>query len=179
MPTQSKTKPVEDTVAKVNGEFAVGEDLIFQRKWWKFSTGVWTLFTILLAASLLGLLGRGPLAKSHRATNDGALDVDYEKVQRYGTPSVMKVRLGPNAVRDGQVRLWVSDTLFQEMGSDKISPQPASSVVGSGGVWLVFADAGSPAKIQITLQPVAAGRNQFEMKTLASESLRLPVLVMP
>lgn len=41
---QLETKPVEDTVPKVNNEVAVGEDLNFQRAWWKVERGIWIFF---------------------------------------------------------------------------------------------------------------------------------------
>jgi hypothetical protein len=60
-----KTKPVEDTVPKIGNELAVGEDLEFQRRWWRFERVVWTIFLLILVADLAGLLGRGPLSKTH------------------------------------------------------------------------------------------------------------------
>ena len=38
------SKPIADSVAKVDGEVAVGEDLEFQRKWWKFERATWIFF---------------------------------------------------------------------------------------------------------------------------------------
>jgi hypothetical protein len=37
-------KPVTDPVAKINKELAVGEDLAFQRRWWRFEGVVWAIF---------------------------------------------------------------------------------------------------------------------------------------
>ena len=68
-----ETKPVEDTVQKINNELAVGEDLEFQRKWWKVERGIWIFFLLLIIADLLGAFGRGWLAKAHRAASDNSL----------------------------------------------------------------------------------------------------------
>src|ERR1700679_3032394 len=57
------SKPIDDSVAKVDGEVAVGEDLEFQRKWWKFERAVWLVFTLILVLTLAGAFGRGPRAK--------------------------------------------------------------------------------------------------------------------
>jgi hypothetical protein len=62
------TKPVEDSVARVNYEVAVGEDLEFQRKWWKFENAAWVLFTLIIIIDLLGVFGRGPVAKAKHRT---------------------------------------------------------------------------------------------------------------
>ena len=60
MATKTLTKPVQDSVAKVNDEVAVGEDLEFQRKWWRFENAAWVFFTLIIILDLCGLFGRGP-----------------------------------------------------------------------------------------------------------------------
>lgn len=87
------TSPVEDSVPRV-GDVAVGEDLDFQRRWWRFERVVWTVFVIVLVCDLLGLFGRGWLAKAKRATPDHTLTLDYERVERASTPSVMTLHFG-------------------------------------------------------------------------------------
>ena len=77
MATNPLTKPVQDSVAKVNDEVAVGEDLDFQRKWWRFENAAWVFFTLIIILDLCGLFGRGPIAKAERHTADGTLDVKY------------------------------------------------------------------------------------------------------
>jgi hypothetical protein len=106
MSTETPTKPVQDSVSKINDEVAVGEDLRFQRRWWRFEKAVWTFFGVLVLLDLAGLFGRGPLAKAHKESADGALMVKYERVERFGTPSILTLHFGPTAVRDGVIRLW-------------------------------------------------------------------------
>ena len=77
MPAEAMTKPVEDSVSKVD-EIAVGENLEFQRKWWKFEHIIWSFFLLVLICDLLGLFGRGWLAKAQRSTPDQALTLEYE-----------------------------------------------------------------------------------------------------
>ncbi len=96
--------PVEDSVPKVDDEVAVGEDLEFQRRWWRFERIVWIFFTLLIVCDLLGLFGRGPLAKAQLHSSDGALNVRYERIERTGTPSMMVIQFGPAAVRDGKIQ---------------------------------------------------------------------------
>ncbi len=86
MPAEVRKSPVTDTVPKVNNEIAIGEDPEFQRKWWKFERAVWVIFSILVLLDLCGAFGRGPLAKAHKASPDGAMDVTYERIERTGTP---------------------------------------------------------------------------------------------
>ena len=50
MAAQQETKPVEDSVAKVDDDIAVGSDLEFQRAWWKFEKIAWFFLSLILLA---------------------------------------------------------------------------------------------------------------------------------
>ena len=89
MPAESPSKPVTDSVSKVNNDLAVGSDLAFQRRWWTFEFCVWTLFTILVVLGAIGCFGRGPVAKKQYKASDGSLDIQYERITRFGTPSLI------------------------------------------------------------------------------------------
>ncbi len=94
------TEPVVDSVPKVNDELAVGEDLEFQRKWWRFENAVWIFFALLILLDLLGVFGRGPLANARAETSDGSMQIQYERVERFSTPSLLTIRFGASAIRD-------------------------------------------------------------------------------
>ena len=79
--------PVLDSVPRVADEVAVGEDLNFQRKWWTFERIIWSFFVLILICDLLGVFGRGWLAKGKLSTPDHALTLDYERVERSATAS--------------------------------------------------------------------------------------------
>ncbi len=186
MPVETRTSPVEDTVAKVNDEVAVGEDLVFQRRWWRFERAVWIFFAVLVLLDVLGLFGRGPLSKTHRETPDGALGMSYEWVERFSTPSILTVRFGPAAVRDGQVRLWVSSEVVRELGNQRVIPEPTSSTTARDGVIYTFAATGNPSAVAFALQPSVIGRTHFSVKLVSDGTLSVPqgtlgakVLVMP
>ena len=101
------TSPVENSVARVNDEVAVGEDLEFQRKWWRFENAAWMVFTLIIVLDLSGLFGRGPLAKAQRHAADGTIDVKYERIERTGSPSIMTIQFGPSAIKDGRIQLYI------------------------------------------------------------------------
>ena len=82
MATKPVSAPVEDSIARVNDEIAVGEDLDFQRKWWRFENAVWVIFTLIIVLDLCGVFGRGPIAKAERHSADGSIDVKYERIER-------------------------------------------------------------------------------------------------
>jgi hypothetical protein len=126
------TKKIEDSIAKIDEELAVGEDLSFQRKWWSFEKWIWRLFALIVLADLLGAFGRGPLANASKSTSDRALVVHYERIERFSTPSILKINVGPSAVDHGEIRLWVSTSVISRLGNQRIIPEPSSSQIVKG-----------------------------------------------
>jgi hypothetical protein len=179
MPSTPSTKPIEDTVPQVNNELAVGEDLEFQRKWWRFERIAWSLLTLILVLDLLGAFGRGHLAKATAQTKDGSMTVEYERIERFKTPSILTVHFGPAAVQNGKVLLWTSESLVKELGAQRVVPQPLVSVVGEGGIQYTFDATRIPASIQFGVEPGKIGRHHLTLRVPGSEDLRLDVIVMP
>ena len=186
MATETPLKPVEDTIAKVDDELAVGEDLQFQRRWWKFEKISWSFLALFVLLDAAGFFGRGPLSKSHKHTADGAMRMEYEWVQRYGTPSIVMLHFRPAAVHNGAIQVWVSDSLVNELGNQRIIPQPAISVSGDSGVAYTVPASSEPNSMAFALQPTKIGLHHFIVRVLGSgtvnhpqETLEADVFVMP
>jgi hypothetical protein len=179
MASSTINKPVEDSIAKVNDEIAVGSDPDFQRRWLRFEHGLWAVFTLIVVLDLLGFFGRGYMAKATARTNDGSLDVQYDRVERYSTPSIMTVQFGPSAIRDGKVQLWVSEGVIKSLGAQRVVPQPASSVVGQGGILYTFPATSPPFSAGFQLEPTSPGMFEMAMRVPGGEEVRRKILVMP
>lgn len=179
MPDRPFTTPVNDSVPKVSNEVAVGEDLNFQRKWWRFERVIWSIFFVILILDVLGVFGRGWLADSKRSSGDQTLTVDYERIERASTPSIITLHFGPAAVRDGRIQLFVSEDIIKELGAQRISPQPAVSALSEGGITYSFDAANSPAIAQIALQPSFPGLHHFRMQVVNGEAVEAKVFVFP
>jgi hypothetical protein len=149
----------------VNEEVAVGEDLRFQRSWWRFERIVWGFFILVIALDLAGAFGRGPLAHAHITSPDQTLSVRYERIQRTGTPSLMSIRLDAAAVRAGEATLFIGDKLVSALGAQRIIPQPATTRIGDGGLTYTFPVTSLPAIVRIELEPPGPGRFSFEIST--------------
>lgn len=172
-------QPVKDSVPKVAGDVAVGEDLDFQRKWWKFERAIWILFLIILLCDVLGLFGRGWLAKAKRSTADQALTLDYERIERASTPSIMTLHFGPSCVRDGRIQVFVSQNVISRLGAQRISPQPETSTLTQGGITYTFPSALSPTTMEIQLQPSFPGTQHIRVQVAGSEPIRATIFVLP
>ncbi len=179
MPSTAEYKKLGDDVPKVDNKVAVGEDLEFQRRWWKFEKFVWTFFTLVLIADLSGILGRGPLAKAERKAPDGTLDVKYERVLRSGTSSIITLLPNGSAIRDGKVQIFVSDSVLKQLGAQRVIPQPATSVVGNGGVTYTFPATGLPMTVQMELKPSFIGMHQFTISVPGAQPVQAKSFVLP
>ena len=172
-------QPVHDSVPRIHDEIAVGENIDFQRKWWRFEKIIWPILLLIVVADVLGVFGRGWLAKAHAESPDHALKLDYERVARANTPSIMTFKFGPAAIHNNRVVLFVSESIVKPLGAQRISPQPALSIIGKDGITYVFAAGDSPASAQIELQPSFPGPHKFRVQVLGSESINGSVFVMP
>lgn len=170
--------PVGDTVPKVDDELAVGEDLDFQRRWWRFERVVWAFFLVVIVCDLVGLFGHGPLAEATASTPDKSLSVDYERVARANTPSMITLHFGYGAIRDGQVSILMSDSIFKDLGAQRIVPQPAATTIGEEGVTYSF-PATSPAAVRIHLQPALPARPLIRFQLPDQPPVEARVLVLP
>lgn len=172
-------QPVHDSVPRIHDEIAVGENIDFQRKWWRFEKIIWPILLLIVIADMLGVFGRGWLAKAHAETPDHALTLDYERVARASTPSIMTFKFGPAAIHNNRIVLFVSDSIVKPLGAQRISPEPALSIIGKNGITYVFASSDSPASAQIQLQPSFPGPHTFRVQVLGSESINGSIFVMP
>ena len=179
MATKSFTKPVENSVAKVNDEVAVGEDLEFQRKWWRFENAAWVVFTLIIVLDLSGLFGRGPLAKAERRTADGTIDLKYERIERTDSPSIMTVQFGPSAIQDGKIHLYISNSLVKALGTQRVIPAPQESLVGEGGLTYTFSASKPPASVDLALQPAGPGIFDFTIGVVGADRVHARVVVVP
>ena len=178
MATEEETRPVTVSGSKSRA-VAVGEDMAFQQRWWKFERFTWAFFGLILLADVSGLLGRGPLSKAEAHTPDGSLHLKFERVERANTPSIMTLTPGPSALENGSFKVFVSDSIVKELGAQRVVPQPVTSTVGDGGVTYNFSAAALPITVQIALQPSFVGSHPFRIGVPGHDSVTGKVLVLP
>ena len=175
----TQSRPVGDTVAKVDDEIAVGSDLEFQRKWWRFTRFLWMFFAAVIVADLLGLFGRGYFANASAGTSDGTMSAKYERIERYSAPSILRIDFGQTAIQGGKVQLWVGESLIKSLGTQRVIPQPEQSIVGGDGITYIFPVSTVPASVKFEMQPSAPGIYDLPLRVAGSQLLKLKIFVMP
>jgi hypothetical protein len=173
------TKPIDDSVEKVNGEVAVGEDLPFQRKWWKFERATWIFFGLILLLDVAGVFGRGPMAKAQRRASDGSIIVKYDRIERNGTPTLLTVDIGSSAIKDGKVMLYASNSMVKELGAQRVIPAPEGTVLGHGGLTYSFPVSSLPASVEFALEPTGPGLRHLTLQVPGLTPVSVDVFVVP
>ena len=167
-------------VPKVDNAVAVGEDLRVQERWWTFERVVWIVFAVILLADVLGVFGRGWLAKAELKNPESGIEVKYERVQRAMTPSVVSIQFSPAAVHNGNVELYVSDSLVKDLGESRVIPQPEHSTIGDGGVLYSFPTQGrEPLNVSLELQSSFPGVHPFTLQVPGMQATGSHVVVVP
>ena len=180
MPEVAFSKPVQaGDVTKVNDEVSVGEDLQFQHKWWRFERFTWSFFAFLILLDLAGAFGRGPLARHEIKATDDSMDIKYERIAREETPGILDVKFGPSAIQQGKVKLFISESLVEELGTQRVIPAPEATAIGGGGLTYTFAATSLPASVQFALQPSKMGVFHFVLQVVGAQPVNGTVVVMP
>jgi hypothetical protein len=179
MVTKPSTTPVTQSAPRVNSEIEVGEDLEFQRKWWRFENIVWILFTLIIVADIAGLFGRGPIAKAERRAADGTIDVKYERIERTDSPSIVSIGFGPSAIHDGKIKLFISESLVKGLGTQRVVPAPSDTTIGDGGLTYTFPASKPPATVDLALQPSGPGIYHFTIGVANAQPIQAKVFVVP
>jgi hypothetical protein len=179
MVTKPSTTPVTQSAPRVNNEIEVGEDLEFQRKWWRFENFAWILFSLIIVLDLAGLFGRGPIAKAERRTADGTIDVKYERIERTESPSILTIDFGPSAIHDGKIKLYISESLVKGLGTQRVVPAPLETMIGDGGLTYTFSASKPPASVDLALEPSGPGIYHFTVGVVNAEPVEARVFVVP
>ena len=180
MPSDKFLQPTDTiSVSKTDNAVAVGEDLAFQEKWWKFERVIWVFFLLVIVADALGLFGQGWLAHTRLQQPGSALDIKYDRIARETTPSQVTVRFAPDAAEGNTVRLFVSDSAIDDLGNQRIAPQPLTSAVGNGGVTYTFPYTGNPSSVLFSLEPSKPGVFHFTMAVPGHQPASARVVVLP
>jgi hypothetical protein len=186
MPVSYERSPVEDSVAKVNNEVAVGSDLAFQRKWWRFERVIWVLFILIVLLDISGVFGRGPVADATLKAPDGSFTVKYEKIERFRTPSILSVVASPSSIHEGKFQIWLCQQYVDPLGNQRIIPQPIASVPENGGILYTFQMGDQPLgskreepTVQFALEPGKAGIFKLQIGDTFGSQVETSIIVMP
>jgi hypothetical protein len=155
----------------------VGEDLAFQRRVWRFQRIGWAVMAGFVLLGALGAFGGGPLAQARLRSDDGTVEMEWERIERIGRDSRLRIRTtGPPS---GSLILRLEGELT-ELALLAIEPQPASESRAPGRIWLRFDPPaeGYAAEILLNLRSSRPGMVEGQL-ALGEAVLPLRLFVMP
>ena len=128
-----------------------------QRRYARGETLTLILLLIVMAATGLGVFGRGLLSTSTVTSTSGQVSVQFERFERYGALTRVRIDIQPQT--RSELDIEVSSDYLQAIHLQDITPRPASERVTSERVVYTFATRETgPLTIHFDFQPMRRGR---------------------
>ncbi|WP_207830280.1 hypothetical protein [Pseudomonas sp. 43(2021)] len=109
----------------VSRRHPVEEDMRMQQRVWRFERVGWYALVLIVLLALAGLFGNGPLSDAQVSSEDGRVQVDYQRLSRSGTTD--KLRITVRGTAGEPVMLLLGGTLLREASIETLQPQPQAS----------------------------------------------------
>jgi hypothetical protein len=154
----SGSTAISDDIETV-GEIEIEQDRKHLEREWRFQRVGWVLLLLIVLAALSGLLGRGPLARARSGPANAPVRLEYERIVRHGSPTVLTVLLSPEANREKTVRLWIERGYLEAVEIERIVPEPEQQeVTEQGGIPGILYSirlmrSGQPARVCLYIKP--------------------------
>jgi hypothetical protein len=163
------------------GDLEIEEYIGFQRRDWAVRHIAWAILALVVLAALLGLFGNGILSKANLGDDEMPLQLEYERFGRYKAPMTLKARLGPEAVREGEARLWLERSYLNTMQVETIIPEPDSVESSADHLVYVFSTPSSNFPIEVTffMQSENIGRQTGRVGLEGGPSLSFNQFIYP
>lgn len=138
--------------------YPVQENLHVQRRQWALErVGIWILGA-LVALTVAGLFAKGPLSHAEAASEDGRLQVTWQRFLRNGATSTLVVDVhgaGPKA------RVELLGELLEGSTLESLQPQPAASRTAGGNGLALDVKADEQGRVRLFLSLRADGVGLF------------------
>lgn len=127
--------------------------LTFQKREWRVQRIAWAIMALILAATLAGVFGRGPLARSHAGGPANGLVLRYDRIARYRALSSLDFLVMSPPVR-GELRLWIARDFVDALKVHAVTPEPSAQDISEDRISYVFTTTGgAPFKIRFEVEP--------------------------
>ncbi len=157
------------------GDLDVPQDLRYERRAYRVRQVAALFFALVLAAGLLGLLGRsGPLSDTTAAAG-GDLAVAYQRFLRLQSPTELDIRIGAG---QDETNIAISQDLLQSFRVESFSAEPQDTTVLADRVVYTF-DQQPPSRVTVVLDPRRIGRQRGTIYGPGDAAVRISQWVWP
>jgi hypothetical protein len=139
-------------------DLEIDHDMDFQRKEWSVERWGWVFMALLAIAGLLGLFGQGPLSQT--TVENGPVQIEYGRFERLLAPVQWNIQLNQEAVKNGEARVRVDESLLNQYDILHISPQPDREDLSPDYITFVFKSPqpGQKMSINFNLESTKPGK---------------------
>ena len=135
----------------------------FERGWRTVELAGRALMLLAVAATLVGLLGGGPVSLWPRTAAAGSLQVEYAPVVRFGTPTGLTLRAMTDAGQD-RVAITFPEGIVRRYGLQSVFPQPTEWTSGDNGdIRMVFAVSSKAGETMIQMSGLPTGSGVMDL----------------
>jgi hypothetical protein len=130
----------------------------FQRRFWAAQRIAWVVFSLILLACLLGLLGRGGMFATKTIDSSGGA-IEIPTISRWNASDEMRITL---AASDKDQILFVDPRFLKSFSIEGIDPPQKSTFQKDGRIGYVFSsDPAARSQIVFRLQTQQPGLRSF------------------
>jgi hypothetical protein len=153
----------------------------FQKTEWRAQRIGWMVWSLIVLAACLGLLGPGWLSDREVASADGAITVRFERFLHYHHPSQVEVTCAGAPLAGEAFGISVERSLLDRMQIRRIEPAPEHHQMTSDGIIYGFRrdpEAG-PVKVVFHVEYERYGSVEGDIALAGADSVTLRQFVYP
>jgi hypothetical protein len=162
-------------------QLEINEDLAYERRFWFAQRISWTLMSILVLASLTGLLGPGLFSKK-TAGNASSFSAEYERVLRNESTATLRLSVpGKLNARDTMIRIKADTSYFDYVHVQQIMPGPERVEAGPGHIIFSFARTkpGEAFTVEFQIKPQTPRKISGTFAIAGGPAIRIKQVVLP
>ena len=154
-------------------------DESFQRNEWRIQRVGWVIWSVVIIAGLIGLLGSGPMSHKEISAADGSLTVDYDRYVHYHHPTQLTLSVG--GIADDKMGIKIDRALLDRLQVERIEPEPLQTELTDDGVIYTFMQKASSQNVKVIFHVdyERFGASQGTIEVVGHEPVTLKQFVYP
>ena len=156
----------------------VEEDMRMQQRVWRFERVGWYALVLIVLLALAGLFGNGPLSDAQVTSEDGRVQVEYQRLSHSGTTDNLRITVHGSAGKP--VMVLLGGTLLREASIETLQPEPQQSLSHGKSLLLQLGTSKDGiATLYLTLRSEHVGTLEGVVRAGESSAVRFSTFLFP
>lgn len=179
---EDSTGQKRDEVVRRVDDLEIAENMQAQRRLWKFQRVGRIVAVLILALSVAGVFGDGPL--SSHVLESGGSSVAYERITHRDAPQVFRFKVPIALAEAGKLQVAIASDTFARLRLEQIVPEPSTATLGPTGTVYQFDVTTAPAssghvELSFAAEATQVGVHEEHFSIANGPTLALLQLVLP